>query len=458
MIGITLSRTVRLCIALAADLVLCVLAWHFYDASASVVLLGNMVVTPSWVMKEIGRRLVNNVKFAGNVQRSYDDQYVKSGAKVGFTVSARLPQRYKVNKGQSLNPQPVIDNIVPITLTDQANIGIEFSTASLTMEVDNYKEKCIAPAVDALVNAVDFDGLSRMYSTVYQCVGTPGTMPAGTNANITYLNAGAKLDNAAVPEGDRVAILSPGMHVQLANANLAVFNPTVEISKIYRKGQFAAEALGISEWFKDQNVTTHTVGPLGGAPTVVGANQTGSSINTTAWTAAVGKRLNKGDVVQFAGVYQVNPVSYQGVAELKDFTVTADVYADASGNASIPISPPLLNASSGAQQTASASPGAGAIVSVFSATGTSTPTQTAIAGKVSPQGLVYHPEAFALVMADLEMPMGLWVSERISNGALGVAIRFLKDYAIMTDQSPARVDILYGWKEVRPEMACRVAA
>lgn len=434
---------------LVAMLVITIHAW--LTGSTANVLMANMVVTPSWVMKEIGRRLVNNVKFAGNVQRSYDDQYVKSGAKVGFTVSARLPQRYKVNKGQSLNPQPVIDNIVPITLTDQANIGIEFSTASLTMEVDNYKEKCIAPAVDALVNAVDFDGLSRMYSTVAQCVGVPGTPPSGATANITYLRAGAKLDDGAVPEGDRVAILSPGMHVELANANLTLFNPTVEISKLYRKGQFAAEALGISEWFKDQNVATHVVGALGGAPQVATAGQTGSSINVTGFTAAIGRRLNKGDVVQFTGVYQINPVSYQALPTLKDFVVTSDVDSDAAGAASIPISPPLLTASSGAQQTASNSPSAGAPVLTFNDAATA-------ANKVSPQGLVYHPEAFALVMADLEMPMGLWVAERISNGALGVAIRFLKDYAIMTDQSPARVDILYGWKEVRPEMACRVAA
>lgn len=447
---VTWGRLLALCAPLViAVLQLTIALVSGHDASAW--LFANAVVTPSWVMKEIGRRLVNNVKFAGNVQRSYDDQYVKSGAKVGFTVSARLPQRYKVNKGQALNPQPVIDNIVPITLTDQANIGIEFSTASLTMEVDNYKEKCIAPAVDALVNAVDYDGLSRMYSTIAQAVGTPGAPPSGTTANITYLRAGAKLDNAAVPEADRVAILSPGMHVELANANLAVFNPTLEISKIYRKGQFAAEALGISEWFKDQNVATHTVGPLGGAPTVVGANQTGSVINTNNWTAAAALRLKKGDVVQFGGVFQTNPVSYQSTGDLKDFTVTADVYSDAAGLASIPISPPLLTATSGAQQTASGSPAAGAPVTIFG-------SPAASAGKASPQGLVYHPEAFALVMADLEMPMGLWVSERISNGALGVAIRFLKDYSIMTDQSPARVDILYGWKEVRPEMAVRVAA
>ena len=32
--------------------------------------MANTLVTPTWVMKEIGRRLVNNLKFANNVNRS----------------------------------------------------------------------------------------------------------------------------------------------------------------------------------------------------------------------------------------------------------------------------------------------------------------------------------------------------------------------------------------------------
>ena len=83
----------------------------------------NSLVTPTWVMKQIGLRLVNNLRFAANVDRSYSDEFKQSGAKVGYTVNARLPQRYQVNKGQALNPQPVVDNIVPITLTDQANVA-----------------------------------------------------------------------------------------------------------------------------------------------------------------------------------------------------------------------------------------------------------------------------------------------------------------------------------------------
>lgn len=419
--------------------------------------MANALITPTWVMKQIGRRLVNNLKFANNVNRSYDSQYVQNGAKVGYTVNARLPQRYTVNKGQALNIQNVIDNIVPITLTDQANVGIEFSTASLTMEVDNYKEKCIAPAVDALGNILDFDGLNRMYKKTYYQVGTPAVVPGSTGtlpqaANNVYLGAGVKLSNAAVPADNRVAMLTPNMHAFLASANVTLFNPVSSISEQYKSGMFGREALGISEWFMDQNVATHVVGPLGGAPTVTTSGQTGSSIVTQAWTAAAALRLREGDVVQFAGCFSINPMSYQSTGVLMDFVVTADTNSDGAGALTIPISPALIPATSGnAFATCSASPTAGAAVTTFG-------HASNFANAITPQGLVYHPDAYACVMADLELPGGVWVAERISNKQLGIAIRFIKDYNVMTDQSPARVDILYGWAAVRPEMACRVCS
>jgi hypothetical protein len=242
----------------------------------------NVHVNPKWVMKEVGRRLVNNIKFGATVNRGYDGQYKVEGAKVGYTVNARLPQRFKVNKGTALVPQPVNDQVVPITLTDQANVGLEFSMASLTMEVEQYRERYINPAVDAIVNTVDFDGLTRMYQETYFYYGTPGTIPA---TNQHYLNAGVKLTNVAVPVDGRMAMLNPQMHATLVGANQTLFNPANTIAKQYRTGMFSGPNLGIDEWYQSQNVATHTVGPLGGTPQVNGAGQTGSVIVTSGWEA-----------------------------------------------------------------------------------------------------------------------------------------------------------------------------
>lgn len=417
--------------------------------------MANTLVTPTRVMREVGRRLINNLKFGSNVNRSYSSEFSAGGAKQGYTVNARLPQRYVVSKGAALVPQGVQDLIVPITLTDQANVGLTFNSQSLTMEVEDYKKRYIDPAVDALVSQVDFDGLQRMYQAVWNCTwygttintpGAAGTLPG--DCNIVYLNAGVKLSNAGVPSDGRIAILSPGMHAYLASANLALFNPSGTIGSAFKSGQFGSQALGVDEWFSSQNVATHTTGTLGGTPAVTTTLTAGAtSVVTKSWSNSITNCLRKGDVIQFSATYAVNPMNRQTLSTLQDFVVTSDFNSDGSGTGTVYFAPAMY--ASGALQNVSALPVADNTITIFGHASNNTAKNTA-------QALIYNPDAFALVVADLEMPGGLWVSERISSKQLGISIRFLKDYSITTDESPARVDILYGWKAVRPEMAVRV--
>jgi hypothetical protein len=384
---------------------------------------------------------------------SNDSQYIQGGAKVGSTVKARLPLQYTVTKGAGLVKSDATEQTVDITLTDQAHVGIEFSSASLTMFVDNYKKRYIDPAVDALVNTVDFDGLSRMYQKVFMTAGTPNVPPGSTGtlpqaANDVYLNAGVRLTEASAPM-NRTAILSPNMHAFVMSANVALFQPAGDVSSRWQSGQFAEKALGIDRWKWSQNIATHTVGALGTTPLILGAGQTGNSIAIDGCTASVTGYFKAGDVVQFAGVRSVNIMTKQSTNRLADFVVTADVASDGSGLATIPIYPSIVT--SGAYQNVTAAPANDAAVTTFGHASTH-------AGLTSPQGLLFHEDAFALVMADLPLPGNLWVAERISNKALGISVRFLKDYNIETDQSPARLDLLYGWAAVRPELAARICS
>jgi hypothetical protein len=285
--------------------------------------------------------------------------------------------------------------------------------------------------------------------------GSTGTLPAA--ANIVYLDAGTKLSEGGVPVDGRVAMLSPNMHAYLSSANMTLFNPSAYVSDAFHKGMFGSEALGISEWFSTQNVASHTVGTLGASTPAVHTTlpvSGATSITSDGWAAAIAVRLKKGDVIQMAGVYALNPMTYQSTGRLQDFVVTADVEdTNGDGTVTIPFSPPLITA--GVRANVSALPVDGALISI---NGVAAANLSTISAKVSPQALVYHPDAFALVMADLEMPGGLWVAERISSKQLGISVRFLKDYDITNDSSPARLDILYGWKAVRPELAARVAS
>jgi P22 coat protein - gene protein 5 len=408
--------------------------------------MANALITPNWVLKRVGRIAINNLKFANNVDRSYNDEYVQAGAKVGDTISLRLPQRFVTTKGQAFQQQAIVDKIVPVTLTDQANVGISFSSFQMTVDVDDYNSRYVEPAAVQLANTIDFDGLSRIQNLIYNAVGTPGTNPT---ANSTYLNAFALLSNLAAPPRRNV-ITSVDMQTAITAANFALFNPSSTIAESFREGVYATNTLGFREWYWDQNVAIHTNGTFSGTPLVNGANQTGSSLITDGWGSGV-SNLNVGDkftlgpsaVAGTAGVYSVNPQNYQSTGTLQEFRVVAPIN-DTTGAMTITIDPPIIT--SGALQTVTASPVDNAVISVFGTT-----------------ALQYHAaiawvkEAVVMVMADLVEPQGGALSERIRSKPLGFALRFVKQYNILSDQNLARIDGIYGYQAYRPEWCCVVA-
>ena len=199
------------------------------------------------------------------------------------------------------------------------------------------------------------------------------------------------------------------------------------------------QAIGFN-WFMSQNCNTHTYGTYAGTPLVNGASQTGASLITDGWTSGAAT-LNRGDVFTMTGVNKVNPQSRANTGRLQQFVVTSTV-SDAAGAMTIAISPSITT--SGSAQTVNASPADNAALTVLGATGT-----------VSPQGLLFHKDAFTLATADLPLPGGVDMAARVSDKQLGISIRMVRQYDINSDQFPCRLDVLYGWATLRSELACR---
>lgn len=377
-------------------------------------------------------------------------EFKVDGAKIGSIVNARLPVRYLVRDGAELQEQDVTETTVAIAITDQVHIGIEFGSWSLTMEVDQYRERYLEPAFDKLANEADYRGMTRMAKATSAFTGTPGVTPGSTGtlpgaAIEPYLEAGEVLDDGAVPVEKRVAVLNPRMHRFLVQGVASLFNPAAAMSQNWREGMFAHDQLGIQKWYKGQNTYRHTVGALGGTPLTNGASQSGSSIITDGWTAAVANRLKEGDKITFADVYAVNPMSLQSTGRLKSFTVLQDAASDGSGNLTVSISPAIVGPGS-PYQNVSALPADNAAIKIFG-------HASSYASTITPLAPVFHPDAYAFVTADPVRMEGAWVCERVRSKALGVAFRLWKDRDIRTDSAPCRVDMFFGWKAVREELA-----
>lgn len=410
--------------------------------------MANTLATPLWTTKETARYYVNDLVFLANVNRTYDDQYEIAGAKVGNTVNARLPQRFQVSDGQAYQPQALYDQTVPITLTNQKQVAFGYSSQQATTELDMIRQRYVQPGAETLANAAEVLAFTAVYRDIYSVVGTPGTTPSAT---LTYLQAGTKLTDLATPLRGRVACLDPLAMQTIANTSATLFNPSSVIGENYEEGMFGRKQLGIDKWMQDPARPTFTTGTFtASTPLINGGSQTGSTININGWASGA-STLNKGDIFTIASVYSVNPLTYASTGRLQQFVVTATTSDSTGTMATLPISPSIIT--SGQLQTVDSVPASGAVVTVLGATAAAGGT---LATTQSPQSLVYHPDAFAFVMADLIKPSAGANSTTVSDKELGISIRFVEQYQSGTDQNANRLDILIGAATIQARLASRV--
>jgi len=388
--------------------------------------------------------LYNETVFTKHVNREYNDKFGEAGAKIGSVVNLRKPVRFVAAAGQGIIYQDLTETSVPLTLTTQYQRSFQVSTADLKLSIDDFSKRFIRPAMYSMGNQIDVDGLSQ-YINVFNEVGTPGTVP---NSALTYLQAGQKLSDQAVPTADRKVVIGTKQNATIVNALAGLFNPQRKISEQYDKGMMSSDTLGF-DWYMDPNTQPQVVGPQGGTPTISAANQTGSSITTTGWTASAGLRLNLGDVVTFAGCFAVNPQSRTSTGDLAQWVLTANASSDGSGNATLQIAGPDGNGiiTSGPFQNASASPTNGGAVSVQGAANTNTT-----------RGLAFHPDAFTFANVPLPLPDGVDMKERMGVPEIGLSCRIIRAYDINTDRLPLRCDVLGGWATIYPQLAVRIAS
>lgn len=402
----------------------------------------NTLLTISMITREALRVLENSLTFTKQVSRQYSNKFGVEGAKIGTVLNVRKPPRYVGRTGLPIQIEDSIETSVPVALTTQFGVDIQFSSAELGLSIDDFSDRFIKPAAATIANKIDFDGLG-LYQTVPNQVGAIGTVP---NTLLTYLQAGVALDDNMAPrDGQRSVVINPIMQATIVDALKGLFQSSDKIADQYEQG-----TMGLTAGFKfsmDQNVRSHTAGPLGGSPTVSGGSQTGSSLLTAGWTAAAASRLKKGDTFTINNVFAVNGQNRQTLTTLRTFTVTSDFSSDASGNGTVSIYPPIYGPATAAQQTVSALPAGGAAITVTS--GTANQVTNGV-------GLAFHKDAFTLATADLPLPGGVDMAARVSDNQLGISLRMVRQYNISTDQFPCRIEVLYGWSPLYPELACRI--
>ena len=414
--------------------------------------MANNLLTISKITNEALMVLENELTFTSEVDRNYDDQFAVVGGKIGNTVNVRRPGRFIGTTGPALNVEDFNETSVPVTLSTQFHVDTQFTTQDLALSLDMFSDRVLKPAVAAVANKIDRDGLVMAKNSTANIVGTAGTPPTGL---ITYLTAGAYLDSEGAPrDGRRSCIVEPFTSATIVDSLKGLFVPQEAIGEQYRKGLMGRDSGGMN-WKLDQNVVSHQFGSY--STSVLSCNVTtatgfltsgwASSSNITIGAATANASLNQGDVITIAGVYAVNPQNRQayGSNKLRNFVVNSAVTIASSGTATVNVSPAVITA--GQFQN----------VSVVS-TGSQTVTPFNNTGTVSAQNIIMHRNAFTLACADLELPDGVHFAGRASDKEIGLSMRVGRQYTINNDSMPTRLDVLYGWAPLYPELACRVAA
>jgi hypothetical protein len=406
--------------------------------------MANTVLTPTMVTNDAVIVLENNLTIAKFIDRSYEPQFGREGEKVGSTIQVRKPPRFVGRLGPALTVEDEYESSVPLTLTTQYGVDIQFTSTEMALQIQDFRERILVPIMATIANRIDRD-CCGLWSSVWNQVGTSGVTPASQQV---VLLAGQKLNEMAAPIDDnRAAVLGPAANAGIVNGLVGLFNPMGKISDNYDTGNMG-NALGF-KFSLDQNIQSVTYGILGGAPAVNGSNQSltsgwAASMNlvTNGWTAAAAQRLIGGETFTLAGVFAVNPQSRVSTGSLQQFVVNGPQSSDSSGNMTLNISPAIISA--GPFQNVNSVP----------VSGTATLTFGAAANAVNPQNLAFHKNAFTLAMADLPLPEGVDFARRAEYR--GFRIRVVRAYDINGDRLPLRTDVLYGTKAVLPEIAVRI--
>ena len=424
--------------------------------------MSNTLLTISKITNEALMVLENELTFTSEVDRNYDDQFAVVGAKIGATVNVRRPGRFIGTTGPALNVEDLNETSVPVTLSTQFHVDTQFTTQDLALSLDMFSDRILKPAVAAIANKIDFDGTTTAALNTANIVGTAGTPPTGL---YTYLSAQAYLDSEGAPrDGRRSCIVEPFTSATIVDSLKGLFVPNDKIGMQYEKGLMGRDSGGMN-WKLDQNIVSQTFGNFSSSTVTASvATTTATGFLTSGWasqstitlTAAnTGTiNLNAGDTFQIAGVYAVNPQNRQayGTNKLRSFVVKSAVSVASGSSVSVTVSPAVI---SGGQfqnvsiPTASATAAVTFFASQYNASGN---------GVVSPQNIVMHRNAYTMAMADLELPEGVHFAGRASDKEIGLSMRVVRQYTINNDSIPTRVDVLYGWAPLYPELACRVAA
>lgn len=396
--------------------------------------MANSLLTPTAVTRASLSVLHQKLNFIGRVNRQYDDTYRNGDASVkgkfGPTLKIRLPNEYTVRTGLTMAAQDTSETSVDMVVSTVKGVDMSFTSTELALSLEDFTARIIDPAMSVLAANIEADALS-MYKDVYNII-DGDAVAFGFNS---VSDATTELTKMLAPMSQRTMLMTPAHANKFRKDTKSLFQASDNIAEQYREGMIGRTS-GF-DCYENTLLLPHTTGTAAKTTgyLVNGASQTGAALTVDTGTTT----FLVGDVITIAGVNRVHPETKANTGELQKFVITANSGGSAT---SLAISPAITV--SGARQNVTGSPADNAAIVKVGAG----------ANETLEQSLAFHKNAFAFVTADLPLPEGTdWARREVMDG---ISMSLIRDFSISDRSFPCRIDVLYGFKTIRPQLATRV--
>ena len=443
------------------------------------------LITSAIIAKETLVRFESTNVIANLCDWSYSNEFAKPTEKIGSTYNLRKPvltTATKNNLAWVAANSAVQDNTVQIVVDRTIMVPMSFTEGDMALKVSRFAERYVQPVVDQVAASLDSDVADAIINSATPAANAnAGLNPNGLATISSVPNAagyvvgtyGTALNTATVmlakkilldqlcPIGDIVGVLSTDAQSQLNQAQATIFNPLLNVSGTYKKGQIG-EFAGI-KFYASTNLASHTNGTNTTLAITAAAGNTISSgwaETATLTVTATAGAVRAGDMYTVPGVFLVNPLTRVPTTNLFQFQV---VTAANAGATSIVVSPAPI--SGGQYQNISAT------VASISAT-----LIGAAGGNTNSSGvesLLFHKKAIQLVSPPFTLPKASSkdMVESISDpdDVEGFKLRYIREYDSLGVSGAfgggvgtgapgwvSRLDGMYGIKVSNPAWVVRI--
>lgn len=385
--------------------------------------MANSLLTTDLITREILSILRQKLTFLRRINRRYDDKFAVNGAKIGDTISIRVPTHGKIRNGRAMDAGDMVDKVVPLTIANQMGVDLVINSSDLTLTIDDLRERYLDQRISDLAAGIEAAVISQALPFTYLTVDNPDGVLSFEEA----LKANKILTDMNAPS-ERFMLTNTTGTIQVVNNVKNQFNSQNQIGKQYEDGLMFRSAG--SDWYETSNMPTQTMSAATGY-LVNGANQTGTSLIVDTGTGA----FKAGDRFTIANVFSVNRSTKQSTGNLQTFVVTADKVA---GAGTLSIQPEILGPGND-NQTVLTLPADNAAITF----------QAAVNG--TGVNLAFARDFVTFATVDLQMPpAGTVKASRMEFD--GISLRMIQDFDTRNDQMLYRVDILWGSAVLRPEL------